>query len=89
MIGTILYVFGSNERLSKPTKEMYMPVRPIPKGDIIFVVCANWIINRNWHTKVLDTRKVLQLKLLRREIINLLLTLVCRQEERYLQTFSF
>ena len=33
MIGTLPYVFGSCERLSKLTEEMYIPLRPIPKED--------------------------------------------------------
>ena len=41
MIGTILYVLGSRERNSKLKKkkkkkiEMYIPMRPIPKGDTL------------------------------------------------------
>ena len=29
----VLYVFGSCERQSKLTEEMYIPLRPIPKED--------------------------------------------------------
>ena len=41
MTGTFLYVFGSSERHSEPTKEMCMPYRPILKGDTV-VVCIIW-----------------------------------------------
>ena len=33
MIGTVLYVFGSCERHSNLTEEMYVPLRPISKKD--------------------------------------------------------
>ena len=33
MIGSLLCVFGSCERHSKLTEEMYIPLRPIPKED--------------------------------------------------------
>ena len=33
MIGSLLYIFGPRERQSKPSKEMYIPLRPIPKED--------------------------------------------------------
>ena len=35
MIATLLYVFGSRERRSKHTEEMYIPLRPIPKEDCL------------------------------------------------------
>ena len=56
MIGTVLYVFGSRERHSKLTEEMYTPLRPIPKEDLFAVDAAiSWATNRHWQTKVLDT----------------------------------
>ena len=36
MTETLLYVFGSRERHSKPTKEMYTCMRPIPKEDTLW-----------------------------------------------------
>ena len=49
---------------------MYIPLRLI-RREILFVVdvAINWATNRNWQTKVLDTRKVTQLTLLRQESV--------------------
>ena len=35
MTGTVLFVFGSCERHSELTEEMYIPLRPIPKEDAL------------------------------------------------------
>ena len=46
MIGTLLYVFGSCERHSELTEEMYIPLRPIQKEDSLrrwrFYKLAKW-----------------------------------------------
>ena len=62
MTGTLLYVFGSCERHSELTEEVYIPMRRIPKEDTD--VSMNWIRNIHWQTEVLDSWKVTQLNLL-------------------------
>ena len=62
MIGN-LYVLGSCERHSKPTKEMCMFFGPTSKGDTLCCRLCNWATNRNWETKLLDTGKTTQLNL--------------------------
>ena len=37
MIRTLLYIFDSRESHSEPTKEMYIPLRLIPKGDTLWL----------------------------------------------------
>ena len=48
---------------------MYIPSRPTPKEDTV-VVRINWATNTNRLTKLLDTRKVTRLILLRQENVN-------------------
>ena len=69
MIENLLSVFGSRERHSKRTKVKCMPLRTT--SEALFVVCVNWATNRNWQTKVLDTRKVSQRNVLRKESVKL------------------
>ena len=35
MIGTLLFVFGSGGRHSEHTEEIYIPLRPIAKEDLL------------------------------------------------------
>ena len=62
-MGNLLHMFGSCECHSKPTKEMYMPLRQTPKT-LFVVVNVNLATNRNWQTKLLDAKKVTHLNLL-------------------------
>ena len=59
MTGIFLYVFGYVERHSKFAEETNTKER-------LFVddVSINWATNRNWHTKILHSFKVFQLKVL-------------------------
>ena len=68
MIGTLLYVFGSCERHSKLTEEIYIPLGPVPKEDTLDM-SINWASNRNCQIKVLDTWKVTRATLLCQESI--------------------
>ena len=45
----------SCERQSQPTKEMYIPLRPIPKETLCVIICIKWASNRNWQAEVLHT----------------------------------
>ena len=48
------------------------PIRPIPKEALFAVDSINWVTNRNWKAKLLDTRKVTQQKFLRQENVKVL-----------------
>ena len=61
MTGTLLYVLGSCERHSKPYRRDVHPFEADTKGRLFVVdVSVKWPSNRNWQTKVLDSRKVTQ-----------------------------
>ena len=66
MVETIVYVLGSCECHPELTEEMSIPLRPISNGGSSSI---NWPSNRNWQTKVLDSWKVTQLLLLRKESV--------------------
>ena len=71
--GTLLYVFGSCECHSKPTKEMHISLRPIPKNDALprwgFYKLGIWQKLAD-QSRLHDTWKVTHLKLLRQESVN-------------------
>ena len=53
-------------------QEMFIPLRPIQRETLFVVVCINWATRRNWQTKLLHSRKVTQLSLLRQESVTYL-----------------
>ena len=53
----LLHVSGLRERHFEPTKERCTFLLARHQRETLFVVvCINWATNRNWQTKLLDTR---------------------------------
>ena len=44
---SLLYVFGLCKRHSNPSKEMCIPLRPVPQGGTLFCLCRHWATSRN------------------------------------------
>ena len=78
LMGTLLYLVGSCERHSEPTKEIAHPFEADTDGRYSLVVCINWATNRNWQTKMLDTRQITKLMLVRQESIMKTFSITCR-----------
>ena len=71
-IGTLIYILVHVNLILHFKVEMDIPLRPIPKGDILRRWLAiNWASDGSWHTKLLDPWELTQVNLLRRESVKL------------------
>ena len=70
MIGTLLYVLGSCQRHSEPTKGMCIPLRLIPKEGTLWSFVQSGQLAETDKTKLPATRKGTQLNLPRQGSVN-------------------